>query len=437
MRADSPLAEGHDTMRRRLVEVIPRHALLCTTALAVGVIALAPTASAVPSVRPLVTTSVSCLPVPHPVTEQDISNLLTLAERKLAAAANGPGNRKPFGALRAEPEYQRTNSTKWTAGFFAAELWRMYERTGDKAWLKSARKFTKSLLPVARFTGSHDLNFMVGLPTGLGASLDPDSTRRTKYRDARMTAARTLAKRWNPNVRALKSDEYNGKWGVIVDSAMNAPLLIEVGRLIGGEEGARLESYGTEHMRTLARTFVRADGSTYHRMAFDPQTGEVLGPLPGQGLDPQTSTWARGQAWAINGFARAYELTGDPVLKDAATRTADFWLAKVPPACITAWDFDIDNPRSPRDSGASAIAVSGIQRLGRLLGADDADGAKYSDYAKVSLALLTSRWLTSTYSVNPGLLMQQTVNVNNDSREGSYVWGDYYLLDALSATIAP
>lgn len=367
------------------------------------------------------------------VTTQDADRLFTLAERKLAAAASAaPAKRKPFGALRAERDYQRTNARKWTSGFFAAELWRMYQRTGDREWLTAARKYTKDLIPVARFTGSHDLNFMVGLPTGLGAALDPDPTRKAAYAQARVTAARTLDRRWNGNVQALKSSDYEGKWGVIVDSAMNAPLLIEIGRELGDAEGEQLADHGLAHMRTLARTFVRADGSTYHRIAFDPTTGAVLGPLPGQGLDPQTSTWARGQAWALNGFARAYALTGDPQLKDAAIRTADFWLAKVPAGCITAWDFDIDNPRSPRDSGATAIAVNGLLELGRALGPD---GRKYTDYANTTLALLTSRWLTTTYSVNPGLLLQQTVNVNNDPREGSYVWGDYYLLESLSPVI--
>ena len=419
-------------MMRTAVDARARRSPLWTAAMCVAVATflagslIAPPASAV---QPAAATSTSCLPAPRAVTAQDSDALFALAERKLAVAADGaPAKRKPFGALRAESEYQRTNARKWTSGFFAAELWRMYERTNDRQWLRRARAYTRDLLPVARFTGSHDLDFMVGQPARLGARLDPNPSKRAQYAQTEQTAARTLAKRWNGNVKALKSSDYEGKWGVIVDSAMNAPLLIEVGKQMQGADGIALRDMGIEHMRTLARTFVRSDGSTFHRMAFDPKTGALIGPLPGQGLDPQTSTWARGQAWALNGFARAYELTGDPALKDAAIRTADYWLAKVPAGCITAWDFDIGNPRSPRDAGATAIAVNGLQRLGRVLGSE---GVRYSQYADVTLALLTSRWLTTTYSVNPGLLLQQTVNVNSDPREGSYVWGDYYLLDSL------
>ena len=418
-------------MRCRSVDANPRAHHLWMRTGSVVVLGIALTATGPLAPASAADTSTSCLPRPTTVTTQDADRLFTLAERKLiAAAAAAPARRKPFGALRADAEYQRTNARKWTSGFFAAELWRMYQRTGEREWLTAARAYTQDLIPVARYTGSHDLNFMVGLPTGLGAALDPDPQRQAAYAQARATAARTLDRRWNGRVQALKSSDYEGEWGVIVDSAMNAPLLIEIGAGLDSQEGRRLAEHGLAHMRTLARTFVRADGSTFHRIAFDPSTGAVLGPLPGQGLDPWRSTWARGQAWALNGFARAYALTRDPQLKDAAVRTADFWLARVPAGCITAWDFDIDNPRSPRDSGATAIAVNGLLELGRALGAE---GARYTDYANITLALLTSRWLTTTYSVNPGLLLQQTVNVNNDPREGSYVWGDYYLLDSLSS----
>jgi len=420
-------------MRCRPVDASPRRRRLQANTRTVIAFGLALTAAIGLAPASTAATSTSCLPRPMAVTAQDADRLFALADRKLAAAATAaPAGRKPFGALRGEAEYRRTSARQWTSGFFAAELWRMYQRTRDPQWLAAARDYTQDLLRVARYTGSHDLNFMVGLPTGIGAQLDPDGARRTAYAQARQTAARTLDRRWNGNVKALKSSDYEGQWGVIVDSAMNAPLLIEIGLAQGGPDGRRLADHGVEHMRTLARTFVRADGSTFHRMAFDPQTGDLLGPLPGQGLDPWRSTWARGQAWAINGFTQAWMLTGDPVLKDAAIRTADFWRSRVPAGCITAWDFDIDNPRSPRDSGATAIAVSGLLRLGRALGPD---GAEITDYANTTLSLLTSPWLTTTYSVNPGLLLQQTVNVNSDPREGSYVWGDYYLLESLSPEI--
>lgn len=377
------------------------------------------------AVRPA--TAASCLPTPREMTTADSARLATLTDRKLAKAADAANGRFPFGALRAESQYVTRDARKWSSGFFTASLWRAYERTRDDAMLQRARSFTDPLIPVATFTGSHDLNFMVGLPVGLGAALDPDANRRARYADAVETAARTLDLRWNGNVKALESSEYEGQWAVIVDSAMNAPLLIEVGQRIGGEEGDRLVKHGVQHMRTLARTFVRPDGSTFHRIAFDPQTGAVVGPIPGQGLDEASSTWSRGQAWTINGFAQAYALTKDPEFREVAERTAKFWTDNVRAGCIPSWDFDVANTRSPLDSGSAAIAMDGLLTLADATGRQD-----LAQYARTTLATLTAPWLLSTYSVNPGLLLQQSVNVPEDPREGSYVWGDYYLLAAVA-----
>ena len=398
-------------------------------ALTCGVAVICP-ASAAPLLEPTAATSVSCLPSPHAVTPEQREALFALARAKLGAAVPGSVSRYPFGALRAEPDYARAPAQRWSSGFFAGELWLMYAKDRTPQWLAAARAYTKGLIKIANYRDSHDLGFIVGVPAGLGAALDPSPAQRAAYVNARIMAARTLALRWNPNVKALKSAEYQGKWGLIIDSSMNAPLLIEVGQLIGGPEGERLATYGTEHMLTLAHNFIRPDGSTFHRMAFNPRTGALIGPVSGQGLDAQASTWARGQAWAINGFTRAYELTGNPELLAAATRLAGFWVAKVPPGCIPAWDFDIANARAPRDSSAAAIAADAMVDLRRAAGPSL---ERFGAYADTSLGLLTTPWLTTAHSVNPGLLLQQTLNVPNDPREGSYVWGDFYLLRALSA----
>ena len=396
-------------------------------ALSAGVTAPVEAAS---GLAPRAATSVSCLPAPHPVTTEQTTAFFDLAARKLGSVRNTGAKRYPLGALTATSDYTRTAATAWTSGFFAAELWLLYQRTQETRWLEAAREQTRGLVGIAGYGGSHDLGFMVGLPTGLGASLDPSPEQRAIYAGARATAAKTLAKRWNPRVLAMKSSDYDGRWGLIIDSAMNAPLLIEIGQLLGGAEGKELEYRGTQHMLTLARDFVRPDGSTFHRMAYNPQTGALIGPIPGQGFDANASTWARGQAWAINGFTRAYELTKNPEFLAAAQRTAAFWVSRVPPGCIPAWDFDIENSRAPRDSSAAAIAADGLLSLRRVVGDTAAD---YGAYAEVTLGLLTTPWITTARSVNPGLLLQQSLNVPRSPQEGSYVWGDFYLLKALTS----
>jgi len=405
------------------------------TALITGLITGPPAQAAATSST---STSVVCPAVAAEVTPEQTAAVFALAARKLSAAAAGGPGRYPFGALRGNPDYQRTGPTGWTSGFFPGELWLMYQHSGSPGWLERARAWTQGLLPVAKFRGSHDLGFMVGIPTSLGYQLDPRPANRSRYAKAESRAARTLAKRWNGRVQAIKSADYGDRWGVIVDSAMNAPMLIEVGDRIGGPAGSRLRNIGIGHLRTLARDFVRPDGSTFHRLAYNPRSGRLIGPIPGQGLNPRTSTWARGQAWAVAGFAQAYAQTGDPQFLDAGRRTATYWMDQVPAGCVPAWDLALDNPGAPRDSSAVAIVAFGLLLLAQaMVDNQAADGASVEElrtYALTALGTLASPNWTTTYSPNPGILRRQTLSVPADPREGTYVWGDYYLLAALRAS---
>jgi unsaturated chondroitin disaccharide hydrolase len=396
----------------RLVSVLGSAVLAAATAITTG----PPATAGAP-------TSVSCPPSPAPVTAEAAAHAWDTAARGLAALA-GPRT-YPFGAT-GQGDYRRTSAYAWTSGFYPASLWLVFQRTGDATWLGQARRYTAGLLPVADWRGTHDLGFMVGLPAGLAARLDP--TRAERYAAARLAAARALSSRWNAHVGAIRSAYYGRQWGLIVDSAMNAPLLIEAGQALGGAEGRRLARRGLRHMVTLAEQFVRPDGSTAHRIAFNPATGRRIGPIPGQGLRT-TSTWARGQAWAIGGFARAWALTGDARMLDAARRTADHWMSRVAAGCVPAWDLDVADDHAPRDSSAAAIVTDGLLRLAAAE-PDAARAAAYRAYALTTLGTLTSPgWLVES---GPGVLRRQSYDVPADAREGTYAWGDAYLLLSLS-----
>ena len=368
-------------------------------------------------------TTTSCSAAPTALTRQQSERAWSIALDRLLVRI-GPTT-LPFGAT-GQSHYMRTNAYAWTSGFFAAALWRAYEHSGNPAWRDRARRYTDLVLPVATWRGTHDLGFMVGLPTGLAQALDPE--RAATYTTSRLQAARSLSSRWNARIGALRSAYYDGRWGLIIDSAMNAPLLIETGQALDGAQGERLQRRGIEHMRTLARTFIRPDGSTVHRQAFDPRTGRLLGPIYGQGLSTR-STWARGQAWAVNGFAQSYALTRDGGLLAAARQTADHWISRVPAGCVPTWDLDVTDARAPLDSSAAAILVDGLLQLADV--EPDANrSAAYRDYALTTLGTLASAAFVTDRG--RGVLSRQTYNVPADRREGTYAWGDAYLLSALA-----
>ena len=370
----------------------------------------------------------TCEAKPGLFSAYDRGSLFTVAGAKLGSAADFNPRKYPIGALTDSGFYARTGPRAWTSGFFPSSLWLMYQRTGEKAWLRTARTWTKALLPLADWEGTHDLGFMVGIPLEIGMRLDPSSKKRKAYREAFLDAARSLSTRWNPNVKAIQSGTYDGQWGLIVDSAMNAPLLIEAGMILGGTEGEEVRSRGEQHLMTLIDTFIRGDGSTFHRMTFDPTTGALIGPVAGQGVSVD-STWARGQAWAIFGFARAYQLTRNQAFLDAAETTAHFWMSHLDAQCVPSWDFDALSG-SPRDSSAASIAANGFILLGQFAKQQQLRTLAYEPYARTMLHTISTVPVLGKDSMNPGIMLQQTYNVNKVAKEGSYVWGDTFVLMA-------
>lgn len=72
----------------------------------------------------------------------------------------------------------------------------------------------------------------------------------------------------------------------------------------------------------------RPDGSTFHVVQFDPDTGAVVLKRTHQGYR-DGSTWSRGQAWAIVGFTHAYAMTRDPALLATARTASDVFLKRL------------------------------------------------------------------------------------------------------------
>lgn len=378
-------------------------------------------------------TDVSCTDQPT-ITAAQAERVFTVASNKLAAAIATPYDRYPSGALADTSSFVRTGPHSWTSGFFPGQLWLLAKHNqgshAAQVWINRARAHSAGLESLAHYTGTHDLGFMVGLPFGIAGQVDPDPSARSRYLTIRQGAGQSLSQRWNPNIGAFTSGNYQEHWGTIIDSAMNAAFLIESGSITPGDVGATLRARGVTHLRTLITHFIRDDGSTRHRLIFDPTSGDLLGPTPGQGLSAD-STWSRGQAWAILGFARAYELTGEPDFLAAATRTADYWISRTPASCVPTWDYDDPDPAAPLDSSAAAIAALGMQTLARIA-PEHPQSTRYRDNADATLGVLAGPGWVQSETANPGVLQRQSHAVPDIRKEGSYSWGDAYLLLALS-----
>ncbi|GBG09323.1 putative glucuronyl hydrolase [Paenibacillus agaridevorans] len=88
---------------------------------------------------------------------------------------------------------------------------------------------------------------------------------------------------------------------------MNLPLLYLAYEQAGEE---RYRRTAVLHADKNRRYLVYGDYSSYHTFHFKPENGGPIGGDTAQGYT-NGSTWTRGQAWGVYGFALSYRYTDD------------------------------------------------------------------------------------------------------------------------------
>jgi unsaturated chondroitin disaccharide hydrolase len=154
----------------------------------------------------------------------------------------------------------------------------------------------------------------------------------------------------------------------------------------------RLNPMAYRHLDTVLEIgLLRSDGSSCHAASLDPQTRAVTGLFSLQGWS-NDSVWARGQGWAMLGFAHAYEASGQPKYLDAARRAAEWYVDHAPQGWVPRYDYDDpDRETLPYDSCAACIATSVLLRLARWL---PERAERYRAVARATLQALIADFLT-------------------------------------------
>ena len=310
----------------------------------------------------------------------------------------------------------------WTGGFWPAIMWQMYSASGDD-WFKGEALRAEDLLTAEFRTFNklnHDVGFMYLLSCGAHCMLLGDAQARTDT----LHAANLLLGRFNPKgfVRAWNEPERVGF--AIIDCMMNLSLLFWASRETGDPRFAHAAKV---HADTTLREFVRPDGSVCHIVEFDPNTGARVREHGGQGYAEGTA-WSRGQAWALYGFALAYENTGDQRYLEAATRIAGFFMDHIRPDGLT--DCDFLQPKAPEriDNIAGACGACGLIELNRITGE-----ARFLQAAEALLDGLIDHcadWSKDTC----GILTHCTASYHDDAAgvHTNIVYGDYFFIEALA-----
>jgi hypothetical protein len=279
---------------------------------------------------------------------------------------------------------------------------------------------------------------------------------------------------------------FNGAHSLFVDTIRSLRALA-VGHLLGQalmeeqDNRVNLLERLLQHARTTAQYNVyfgrdrdRFDvrGRVAHESLFNVANGTYRGPSSQQGYSPFT-TWTRGLAWAMLGFAEQLEfldtLPGTmvetpsrvdedrDVLLEAARATCDYYLEVAAADGVPYWDAgapglaalegwgdrpaDPFNDREPVDSSAAAIAAQGLLRLAHLL---ERRGDAGSDpYMQAGLRVLDTIFDTPYLGVDDnhqGLLLHSVYHWPNrwdhvppgaqTPRGESSQWGDYHAREA-------
>lgn len=324
-------------------------------------------------------------------------------------------------------KYDNIGTDWWTSGFWPGILWVMYDMTGKGHYKEAAWHWDEELEQwFAKSTEElhHDVGFQFLSTAVIKHKItgNEDALRRG------LAAANFLAGRFNPQgnyIRAWNGDKHG--WA-IVDCMLNISLLFWASETTGDP---RYKHIAMRHADKTLQYGIREDGSANHIVSYDPETGDFIEAFGGQGYAPQSS-WSRGTAWALHGFANTYRYTGELRYLHAAKRLAHFFIAALPDDLVPYWDFRLDSCEGEaRDSSAAAIAASGLLEIAAAV--PTAEKQLYAGAAERILQSLSENYATWGQQDQEAILIGGTGNrPNNDFVDGSLIYGDYYYVEAIA-----
>lgn len=382
--------------------------------------------------------------------------------------------------------YTSRGWTEWTQGFQFGSAILVFDGTGSEEFLEIGRSRTLNLMaPHLTHTGVHDHGFnnlstygnLLRLQREGRVAAEP--WERRFYELALKTSGAVQAGRWTEIENGGFIHSFNGPHSLFVDTIRTVRVLAtahRLGHVLLGENDRRISLLDRliAHCQATARYAVYygegrdiydVRGRVAHESVFNPTDGNYRCPATQQGYSP-FSTWTRGLAWAMLGFAEQLEFIAtvpdselDPHggreavvawMRRAAEATSDFYIENTATDGIPYWDTgapgldrlgdwrakpaDPYNDFEPVDSSAAAIAAQGLLRLGHQLGNER--------YGRAGLTISGTLFGAPYLSTDPdhqGLLLHAVYHRPNGwdvipaGRAGpsgeSCMWGDYHLLE--------
>lgn len=386
--------------------------------------------------------------------------------------------------------YATRGWTEWTQGFQYGGAILQYDATGEKSFLALAKEKTVAVMaPHVSHIGVHDHGFNNVSTYGnllrlmREGKLEDNEWERNFYELALKISGAVQASRWTTIKGGGFIHSFNGAHSLFVDTIRSCRSLM-VSHALGhifqseGDVKINLLDRALQHIRSTATYGIfygegrdRYDewGRTAHESVFNVKDGNFRCPNSQQGYSGFT-TWTRGLAWAMCGYAEELEFIDtlniaeledfggkeeiQTLMLKASKATCDFYIDNTPTDGIPYWDTgapnlyklkdylnqpaDPYNAFEPVDSSAAAIGAQGLLRLGKYLQSknDSINGDRYWQAGLTVLNTLLDEPYLSTNPQHQGLILHSIYHHPNGwdfvpkgssiPNGESSMWGDYH-----------
>jgi unsaturated chondroitin disaccharide hydrolase len=439
-----------------------------------------------------------------------IERLFELSARKILSIEKTWKPEQGTPVFTEKGKYTSRGWTEWTQGFQYGSALLQFDATGDKRFLEIGRHNTiERMATHLSHIGVHDHGFNNISTYGnllrlmLEGKITFNEHEKNFYELALKVSGAVQAARWTRIADGTGFIySFNGPHSLFVDTIRSCRALAvahQLGHVLMGEQDQRISLLQRliEHATNTAlcnvyygegRDAYDIRGRVAHEAIFNVASGDYRCPNSQQGYSP-FSTWTRGLAWAMLGFAEQLEffdglpkgettavaeaavaahrsrfsraarrLTSaaklEVILVEAATATADYYMATTCADGVPMWDTGAPNLRflgdyqkksanpfnrwEPVDSSAAAIAAQGMIRLGNFLNkhSDEHRGNHLRQVGlKIADTLLDEPYL-STNPKHQGLILHSVYHRPNRwdyiargqkvPNGESSMWGDYH-----------